>query len=100
MIGQFIAGLGTIPLFAFPPAIFRETFKAKHTPMCLALWQVAVFIGPMVAFAYSEPLLETWVDITEVMSFEVFFRLFGIVSLCNDYYVSSIFLFSLLKIFI
>ena len=67
LIGQFISGVGTIPLFAFPPAIFRETLKEKHIPMCLALWQVSVFIGPMIAFAISEPILETWVDITEVL---------------------------------
>ncbi|XP_028402271.1 solute carrier organic anion transporter family member 4A1-like isoform X2 [Dendronephthya gigantea] len=65
LIGQFIAGVGSIPLFAFPPALFRETMKEKHMPMALAFWQVSVFIGPMMAFAFSEPLLETWVDITE-----------------------------------
>ena len=68
LIGQFISGVGTIPLFAFPPAIFRETFKEKYIPTCLAFWQASVFIGPLIAFAISEPILETWVDITEVIA--------------------------------
>ena len=56
IIGQFISGIGTIPMFAFPPAIFRETLKMKHVPTCLALWQASVFVGPLIAFAYSERL--------------------------------------------
>ena len=60
--------MGTIPLFTLPPAIFRETVKERYIPTCFALWQASVVVGPMIAFAFTDPMLETWVDITKVMT--------------------------------
>lgn len=65
LIGQFIAGVGSVSLFAFTPTCFQESVSEKNIPLFLGVWQSAVFIGPMVAFGISEPILDLYVDIDQ-----------------------------------
>ena len=69
LIGQFVAGTGSISLFAFTPTCFQESVSDKNIPIFLGLWQASTFVGPLVAFGISEPLLELYVDITQVVFF-------------------------------
>lgn len=69
LVGQFIAGIGTISVFAFPPKCFQESVSEKHMPFFLGLWQGAVFLGSMIAFGLSEPILELYVDIDQVLAY-------------------------------
>ena len=66
LIGQFIAGAGTVSLYTFPPKCFQESVSQKNIPLFLGIWQGAAFVGPMIGFAVSEPLLELYVDIDQV----------------------------------
>ena len=67
LIGQFIAGAGTVPLYTFPPKCFQESVNQRFIPLFLAIWQGAAFLGPMIAFGVSEPILELYVDIDQVL---------------------------------
>ena len=69
LLGQFVAGTGSISLFAFAPACFQESVRDKNIPIFLGLWQAATFVGALVAFGASGQLLELYVDITQVMPF-------------------------------
>ena len=66
LIGQFIAGVGTIALFCFVPTVFQECVNPRLIPIFIGVWQGAVFVGPMISFAVSEPILELYVDIDKV----------------------------------
>ena len=73
LIAQFVAGTGSISLFSFTPACFQESVSDKNLPIFLGLWQAATFVGPLVAFGISEPLLELYVDLTQVsLTFDLF----------------------------
>lgn len=65
LIGQFIAGAGTVPLYTFPPMCFEESVSKRFMPLFLGLWQGAAFAGPMIAFGVSQPLLEQFVNIDQ-----------------------------------
>ena len=67
LVGQFIAGTGCVSLFAFSPASFHEFASHKNLPTFFGLWQASIFLTPIAAFGMSEPLLELYVDITQVL---------------------------------
>lgn len=73
LIGQFIAGVGSISLFSFSPSCFQECVREKTIPLFIGLWQGSTFVGPVVAFGLSEPLLELYVDIHQVFYCLLFF---------------------------
>ena len=66
LIGQFVAGVGSITLYAFTATIFQECVSDKNIPIFLGLWQLAMFAGLAIAYVLSGPLLELYVDIKQV----------------------------------
>ena len=53
-------------MYTMAPAYFEENLSKKLSPIYIGMWNMAIYIGPLLGFALSDPLINLYVDITLV----------------------------------
>ena len=66
-------------MYSMVPAYFEENLSKKLSPIFIALWNMAIYIGPLIGFALSDPLINLYVDITLVsQTYMIFLFTYGL----------------------
>ncbi|XP_046848352.1 LOW QUALITY PROTEIN: solute carrier organic anion transporter family member 4A1-like [Xenia sp. Carnegie-2017] len=63
IIAQLIMGAGTSPFYSLLPAYLDENVHPKHTPVYLAIWTCATFLGPGLGMIVGGKFLSIYVDL-------------------------------------
>ena len=77
LAGNALIGIGATPLYVLGPAHLDEITDRGKNGLYVGIYYAAAAVGPALGFIMGLPILNTWVDITQVGSvilFYIFFR--------------------------
>lgn len=66
ILGNILMGIGATPLYTLGPAHIDEITERGQGSLYLGVYYAAAAVGPALGFIIGMPILDTWVDVTQV----------------------------------